>query len=183
MSNLLRSSSIALIASLACLPAKAEHRVALLIDNSQHQDKELATPARDLKKLQAGLERFGFRCSAERGLDEVALRTKIASFAESTPTAGTAMIYFSGPVMPGKTKNETGTALLGVNSAKGRGHVIPLVVKAMHEKGGSNTNLLVVDSSAPKTANESVPPQSLLAYADHTSFVKKVNQSDDLIAA
>ncbi len=81
--------------------AHAEHRVALLIDNGQHRTEALATPAKDLDQLAKQLQEFGFRCETAVALDEKQLKSTVEAFANSTPTLGTALVYFSGQALLG----------------------------------------------------------------------------------
>ncbi len=166
-----RTRLLTLILMLACGPAAlAEHRAALLIDNSAHSDGELAIPRRDMKLLAGGLERYGFRCEIVQGLDEKELQQAVDSFAERTPTRGTALVLFSGQALPGSYNGKEQLCLLGVSSKSGRGLGVRRVFEALTTRGGSLHNLLIL--ACPKTlANESeIPGGCLLARVDGNRF-------------
>ena len=135
-------------------PAYAEHRVALLIGNSEYQDKTLATPTRKLKLLAASLEKYGVRCTIRENLDEANLKSEIDRFADNTPTRGTALVYFAGQVLPGSYKGKPTICVLGTNSKIGRGYSLDLILKSLSGKGGSSQNLIVLDS--PQVPNKKI---------------------------
>jgi formylglycine-generating enzyme required for sulfatase activity len=142
----------------------AEHRVALLIGNSRYQDKSLSMPAKDLGAVAAALQKRGFHCKRMENVDESQLKVAIESFASKTPTRSTALVYFSGQVLPGSYKGKHGVCLLGINSKPGRGYSLALVLQDLFSKGGSAKNLVVIDSPTAATEKVDLPSECSLSY-------------------
>ena len=164
-------SIFALTLVLTSLPAQAEHRVALLIDNSDYEDESLKSPRRDLKALADRLGQFGFRCETHENLDESKLKSTIENFADRTPTLGTALVFFTGQVLPGKYKNNSGVAMLGVNSKPGRGYTVELALEALSQRGGSVLNLIVVDGPKAPTTEIKLPNDCVYVVAPYDTLL------------
>ena len=183
-----RRAFFVLLLSFVPALAWAEHRVALLIGNSAYKDKTLSVPETNLRALASGLERYGFRCKTVKDLGEAKLKSAIEDFSDSTPVRGTALIYFSGQVLPGSYKGKRGVCLLGTDSKRGRGYSLDLVLENLSEKGGSSRNLVVTKS--PEVLDHAVPNHSvelpqgcLLAFSKQDVLLGKLTGSGDLIAA
>lgn len=161
----------------------ADHRLALLIGNSSYQDKSLATPARDLDSIAADLSRRGFRCQVVKNLDEKQLKSTIEDFASTTPTCGTALVYFHGQVLAGSYNGKSGTCILGCNSKQGRGYRLDLAIQDLSTRGGSLHNLFIADSPAVPPSKIDLPPGCLLAYCDANGFQAALSGHGDLIGA
>jgi len=160
-------------------PGFSEHRVALLIDNSQHENPELAVSKPDLEKLTKGLKKYGFRCLVETGLTEDQLKAKIDSFARSTPTRSTALVYFCGSVLPGSYRGTEGLCLVGTNSKAGRGFGIDAAFEMLHTLGGSDRNFIVCDSPTAFQQVAELPAECLLA-GKLGRWTEKIASSRDL---
>ncbi len=159
---------------LAPCSASAEHRVALLIGNSDYADSALKTPKRDLKAMASRLEQFGFRCETHENLDESKLKSTIEGFANRTPTLGTALILFTGQVLPGKYKNDSGVAMLGVNSKPGRGYTVELALGELTQRGGSILNMVVVDGPKAPVTKVKLPDGCVYAVATFDTLLNNL---------
>ncbi len=160
-------------------PVKAEYRVALLIDNSQHQNDALKSLAPNLKALADSLEkRQGFHCEIVKNLDAKALKQTIESFAKSTPVRSTALVFFAGPVSPASSGGQASATLLGIGSKNGGGYALDSVFEDLRTQGGSQTNLVVVDCPTPIAHELTIPKECFLAFTD----AKTLETNADLIA-
>jgi formylglycine-generating enzyme required for sulfatase activity len=163
--------------------AFAEHRVALLIDNSAHEDEELATPTPNVQAITTALEKLGFRVDLLEGLGDEDLKKSIERFADATPVCGTSLIVFSGPLGSVDNKEETPLTLLGANSKKDRGYPIDDAVLTLSSHGGSTVNLLLVNTEvAPATAFEPTA-DSLIAFCEVESVLEHAIETKDLLSA
>ncbi|MDX1564442.1 MAG: formylglycine-generating enzyme family protein, partial [Phycisphaeraceae bacterium] len=97
----------------------------------------------------------------------------------TTPTRGTALIYFRGAVFPGSYKNKPGLCMLGTHSKKGRGFTVEQAFGLLHERGGSTSQFIVLDAPAQPSKKVKMPPGCALAFAG----VSQLGRSDDLLAA
>lgn len=161
-------------------PVHAEHHVALLIGNSNYQDKTLASPAKDLNALATGLSKFGVRCTVLENLDENGLRTAIEAFANSTPTRGTAIVYFSGHVLAGSHQGKSDACLMGTNSGNGRGYPIESVFDLLSTRGGSDLNIVIADSPQTPAFKATLPANSFFEFHDHANLLKALKTADNL---
>lgn len=160
-------------------PALAEYRVALLIDNRQEQGS-LETPAREMKVLAESLRKHhGFHCEIVKNLENKGLQQTIEQFAETTPIRSTALVYFAGLVSPATSKGKPTVTMLGVGSKRGRGYPLNSVFEDLHSKGGSERNIVVVDSPDPVNAHLQLPDGCLFANAE----AKTLESKQDLITA
>ncbi len=169
-------------ASLISLPAQAEHRVALLVGISQYDDASLATEAKDLSALAAALDQRGFRCATVENPDEEKLKGAIEHFAETTPTLGTALIFFNGQVLTGSYKGKPGVCLLGADSKPGRGYLLDEAFEQIHSRGGSELNLIIIDSPTSPSSKIRLPQGCLLAYSGATDFIDQLRGDGDFVA-
>lgn len=168
------------VLGVSCSSLRAEYRVALLIDNSRHQDKSLATPPRDLKALAESLrEQQGFRCEIVEDLEEKELQRAIEKFAKATPVRSTTLIYFAGPVSPGSSDGQPTATLLGIRSNNGKGYDLASVFENLHTQGGSWANCVVLDCANVSEQKFKLPERSLLAFAE----AKTLQATGDLLLA
>ncbi|PHR97392.1 MAG: hypothetical protein COA78_27730 [Blastopirellula sp.] len=152
----------------------AEHRVALLIGNSKYQDKSLSMPAKDLDSVAAALQKRGFYCKRMENVDESQLKVAIESFASKTPTRSTALVYFSGQALPGSYKGKSGVCLLGINSKRGRGYSLALVLQDLFSKGGSENNLIVIDCPTVPKEKIDAPGDCSVSFGGVESVLKQL---------
>lgn len=173
----------ALVLTFAVASANAEHRVALLVSNSNYQDKSLATPGADLAALHAALEKQGVRCRIARDLDEKQLRAAIEGFAATTPTRGTALVYFAGQVLPGSFNGKPGLCMLGLNSRKGRGYGVLNAFEALSTKGGSVVNIVIADGPQTHPWSGELPDDCLFAFNQGATLTRNLRAGGELLAA
>ena len=157
---------LTLLVLAAAASARAEHRFALIIGNSQYQDKSIKAPEKDLKAVEAALSKHGFYCRTVENLDEKKLKTTIESFASTTPTRGTALIYFAGAVAPGSYEKKPGLCMLGTNSKKGSGLTVGKALEVLDTKGGSFYQIVVLDAPARPAVKARLPQNAALAFSE-----------------
>ena len=159
-----------LLACVACAgtPARAEHRAALIIANSEYREDSLSAPARDAKALSARLARLGFRCTVKENLEDPDIKSAVEGFAGRTPTMGTALLVFCGEVRHSNYKGHKGACLMGINARSDRGGIsVALALEWMSERGGSARNLVLLDApNPPEESGFELPVDCLLAWGD-----------------
>lgn len=130
---------------IAC--AQAEHRVALVIGNDG---------------ILPRLEKLGFRCQSSANLSEKELSRLVESWSSTTPTNGTALFYFKGEV----TQNGKDFKLV---TTKNRGLSVTRILDAMHNRGGSIDNRVIIETDKQLPYHAKLPPGCSLGYADKAS--------------
>jgi len=171
-----------LLVLIAPVSARGEHRVALLIDNSGHKEK--ATPERDFDALAATLGRFGVRCTIKRDVaGERQLRDVINGFTNDTPTASTAIIYFTGWAVAGKHNGKDALVLVGVDSDRNRGYPLNKVLESLHDNGGSRLNIVIVDSPKTPKLKHEPPDESLIVFNDTPTLISNLSSREELLSA
>lgn len=131
-----------LVANFSAL--RAEHRVALVIGDESVAPK---------------LEKFGYRCRTSPLLSEKELTRLVESWAGNTPTRGTALLYFKGSLK--EEKNE-----LRFVTSNNRSVVVTRLIQAMHQRGGSTNNRILIETPERLTLPTGLPPECLIGYAD-----------------
>ncbi len=161
----------------------AEHRVAILIDNRSLESEEGAPPDARWPEFAGVLERYGFRVRRHRGLDERELSSVLEEFARTTPTRGTALVYFSGPVAQSSDGNDPRIVLSAAGGKRGRGYELQRLIRHLSERGGSSLQIVVVDPTEGVRAIEGAIPQSsvVIVGIDGAPLGTSGND-DDLIA-
>ncbi|MFM8470567.1 MAG: SUMF1/EgtB/PvdO family nonheme iron enzyme [Limisphaerales bacterium] len=179
------------LVALLSTAALAEHRAALLIGNSNYPKAALASPPRDIRAVGEALKKRGFAVTQAENLNAKELKDAVAAFARSVPTRGTALISFSGYVLP----NSKPDAPLADNA------LLPIDGNALHDgtvasshtgaarlmtglakDSGSVRNILIVDGcyahpAQQKTAKKGLiksgklAPESLVIFAAPTGEV------------
>lgn len=153
--------------------AKAEHRVALLIENSKYKDQEEQAPK--LASIKRALEQYGFQCRVLENLtNEYAFRDAIEGFAARTPTRSTALLYYRG-------RMSDGPSLLGVDS-RGK-YLLSKVLTTFNSKGGSGRNLLFLDVPGEVKFSEELPESFQVTFGEAGTLLSKLSGRPDLIAA
>lgn len=97
--------SLAALVFFVVSPAVAEHRMALVIGNSNYPKAPLASPSRDVRAVSDAFRKRGFVVTEAENLGAKELRAAVETFAWTVPTRGTAIVYFSGYALP-STKPE-----------------------------------------------------------------------------
>jgi len=176
--------TLALAVCFMSVSARAEFRVALLIDNSGDPQKEHATPQRDLDALVAALQRWGVRCTIKRDLErDNDIRDAVNQFAADTPTASTAIVYFTGRAVRGKHNGKDALVWTGPNDRDNRGYPLNNVLSSLNESGGSRLNIVIVDSPKTPQLKHDPPHECLIAFNDAPTLVKNLADADEMLAA
>jgi sulfatase modifying factor 1 len=166
--------------------ARAEHRHALVIGNSQYPKAELVSPPHDVRAVGEALTKRGFVVTQLENLTGEKLRTAFDTFARSIPTRGTALVYFSGYALPNKKADDptadnallpidgNGTSVQSVsNSQTGISSLMDRLVR----DGGSALNVLIVDGCYAYPLRAPDAPRGLIEPA------KVSNESRVIFAA
>jgi formylglycine-generating enzyme required for sulfatase activity len=139
----LLSRLLLLLATLAEL--KAEHRVALIIGNDSAAPK---------------LERFGYHCRTSPPLSEKELVRLVEGWSSTTPTRGTALLYFKGTIKEAKGD-------LHFVTSNNRSVAATRLMEAMHQRGGAITNRILIDSPERVSLPLKLPAGCAIGYADN----------------
>ncbi len=166
-------------AILGTLPlcARAEHRAALLIANSNYPKATLASPPNNVRIVGEALEKRGFVVTRAENLSSKEIRDTLATFARSVPTRGTALLYFSGYALPTTEDGNplADNALLPVDgNAASPGTVASSqtganrLLASLAKDSGSARNILIVDASYAHPAQRPTAPKGLIRSAKIT---------------
>ena len=126
--------------------ASAEHRAALVLDVHAYEAADLKLPKPNLQPLIKRLEAHGFQCTVKSNLDNNQIKREVEGFASRTPVRGTALVYFVGRAAPGEYLKKKTICLLDVKSRPGRGLGANFVLDQLQAKGGSSSNLVILDT-------------------------------------
>ena len=166
--------------------ANAEHRVALLIGNSDYaDDTALASPPQDIRAIAAVLQKFGFRITLATNVDRDTLDDSIHRFISSAPINGTAFVYFSGYVLTTKPENEPEKPILLTVEGNQAGLPLNELMDWLFLHSATSHNVIVLDGCNARSrhsttegppgisAVEHLPPDTWLGYADRPDDVIK----------
>ncbi|MEM7010790.1 MAG: hypothetical protein AAF585_04830 [Verrucomicrobiota bacterium] len=157
----------------AATSLQAEYRAALLI---QHES------GFDVGPVQVALERSGFHCKVVTDIKgERSIRDIIGSFAATTPTRGTALVYYSGEIvtLPGNK----GIGLPHNGAREGQGFSLMETLNSLKTRGGSLVDLYFLDSKVdPEIDGLQLPEYSAVIIGDGKSLVSKF-RGGDLLAS
>jgi formylglycine-generating enzyme required for sulfatase activity len=136
------------------LAAAGEHRVALLIGQSDYRGAKLAPIAADLRRVSDALARQGFRCETHENLAADELGRTVERFVRAVPNRGVAVVYFAGIALAGNTKGKPDTFLQPVDATAKSGHEIgtqgygvTALARALAEQSGALAATILVDAS------------------------------------
>ncbi|MCR9116340.1 MAG: formylglycine-generating enzyme family protein [bacterium] len=175
--------AIAMLLTLTCCASsvEGEHRAALLISVAGENDQ---TTSKAVKTVGAAFEQLGVRCEKQQNPDnEKALRNLTEDFANRTPTAGTAIVYFHGPTVEVKQSGKVDLMLIAADEKNDRGYRLSHLLAALSERGGSQLNIVLLDSSTSIPADFLPPPHCLLAQVDSKSLIDGLSESKDWSSA
>jgi formylglycine-generating enzyme required for sulfatase activity len=116
-------------------------------------------------------------------VDESQLKVAIENFASKTPTKSTALVYFSGQVLPGSYKGKSGVCLLGINSKRGRGYSLALILQDLFSKGGSAKNLIVIDCPTVPKEKIDVPGDCSVSFGGVERVLKQLSGEPSFAAS
>lgn len=152
--------------------AHAEHRSAILVGDKSD----------NLQAVAAGLERLGFYCrQVPTPKGERSVKNLLEGFASTTPTRGTAVVYFQGEVIR-STYNGTPSINLLPVEARGRGgFAVIALCDALTSRGGSSRNLVIIDAPNAPELTQQLPDGCLVAITTTADWLPKIDESTDLI--
>ena len=167
--SMLRLSALALLMLGVAPSVLAEHRVALLISNTEYKDAKAVENTPDIEPVVRSLERSGFHCSIARNLrNEYAFRDAIEPFAARTPTRSTAVVYYYGRIADGP----------GFLGTEGRGrYTLDKALQALATRSGSARNLLFIDSLNETELDVAVPDGVQLKTGSTVDLLKTVEST------
>lgn len=145
---------VAVLCTLCVKPALSEHRAALLIGNATYEKHALPTPYADVQAVATALTRRGFRTTVVLDVDAERLGEALERFAQSVPTRGTALVYYSGYAMQGERNGKRTNFLLPVDASvrnlkileKSRYSIMDLL-ELLHAKSGAGRQIVLVDGA------------------------------------
>ena len=151
----------------------AEHRTAVLVGKDAEQ----------LQVVADGLEQMGFYCrQVATPQGQRSVKNLLEGFARTTPTHGTALVYFQGDVSE-STSNGTSSIHLLPSEARGRGgFAVELLCEALVTRGGSTRNLVIIDAPKLQEPPQQLPDGCLVTFAKTNDWLPQVNASKDLLA-
>ena len=157
------------------LPATAEYRRALLIDNNRYDGQQQAVAAEGLESVVERLDHLAFQCHVLPPLaNHYAFRDAIEKFAERTPTRSTALLYYRGRLADGP----------GLLAVDGRGkYAIDRVLQALSDKGGSAQSHLFLEVPEASPLRMESPPDCRVYVGDTAALRKTLNGADGLVAS
>jgi formylglycine-generating enzyme required for sulfatase activity len=169
---------------------KAEHRVALIVNNYDYQLKEFSISKFAVDNLTQKLEALGFRTTMKENLGREELKTAIESFVNATPTRGTALVYFRGQVKPGNYKGKNGHFITSVDVKKNdpreignTGYEITQLLQFMHSHGGASNNFVLLENTEPiSDLKEKSYEDTFIASVKADSLGLQLSSSNNLIA-
>ncbi len=144
----------------------AEYRRALLVDNAKS----------GMDGVAKSLEVFGFECEIIEDQGDKDFSRKLSSWADTTPTNSTVLVYFVGPM-----GEKNGELAFGKESSN---DLTPIrqVFETLCSKGGNSTRLVVTRQGEPLPFKGELPPGCLFAYADLSSLSPSPGRLPDLVA-
>ena len=98
-------SALAAVAALACLPAVAADRVALLIGNNNYGSTPLRNATNDAKDLGDALKELGFQVIVRENATRKDMIEGIREFGQAIDGANTALFFYAGHAMQFKDRN------------------------------------------------------------------------------
>ncbi|MBL6922878.1 MAG: SUMF1/EgtB/PvdO family nonheme iron enzyme [Akkermansiaceae bacterium] len=133
--------------------ANANHRVALVIGNSQYPGKDaIPTVAQDAKSVAKLLTERNFRVTTtlDRKRDE--LRLLIQTFIDATPINGTALIYFGGHSMTANDHKDVAQALLLTVDGNRKAIILGELLEQVGTRSAAKSTIILIDSG------QGIPP-------------------------
>ncbi len=157
----------ALLLSLLAGFAHANHRVALVIGNSQYPGKDaIPTVAQDAESVAKLLRERNFRVTTALNRTRDELRISIQTFIDTTPINGTALIYFGGHSMTAKNNQDEMQALLLTVDGNRKAIILGELLEQVGENSAAKSTIILVDSGQgiPPGYDERRGPAGLNAF-------------------
>ena len=129
--------------------AQANHRVALVIGNSQYSGKDaIPSVPQDVETMEKLLNDRDFRVTTALNQTRDELRLVLAAFIDSTPINGTALIYFGGHAMTARNNQGEEQALLLTIDGNRKAIVLGEVVEQVGRASAAKSTIILVDSGS-----------------------------------
>ena len=144
--------------------AHANHRVALVISNSQYPGKDaIPTVAQDAQAVSKLLQDRDFRVTTALNRTRDELRLLINTFIDSTPINGTALIYFGGHSMTVKDNKGIEQVLLLTIDGNRKAILLRNVIGRVETSSAAKSTIILIDSGRgiPSRYNERRDPPGL----------------------
>ena len=128
-------------------PAFANHRVALVIGNSNYEGKAaLPTVRHDTETVSKLLRERDFRVTTALNRTRDEQRLLINDFIKSTPINGTALIYFGGHSMTVRDPKNVAQSLLLTTEGNRKAIILSEVIKLAAGSSAAKSKIILVDS-------------------------------------
>jgi hypothetical protein len=172
------AGSLALLA-LACLPARAAERVALLIGNNNYSAQPLRNAVNDARDLAEALKELGFQVIVKENASRKDMVEGIREFGQAIDGANAALFFYAGHAMQFKDRNY----LIPIDAAMGSEEDVTFFsvevgqVFDRMDRARTKFNFLILDAcrdnpfaasfkvSSQGLAQMSSPTGTLIAYA------------------
>lgn len=144
----------------------ANHRVALVIGNSQYPGKDaIPTAAQDAQTVANLLQAWHFRVTTAMNRTRDELRFVIKSFIDSTPVNGTAVIYVGGHSMTFKDNKGVEQPLLLTIEGNRKAILLSDLIEEVGTSSAAKSTIILIDSGpgAPSAYSERRDPPGLNA--------------------
>ena len=148
-------------------PARANHRVALVIGSSQYSGKDaIPEVARDVQIVANLLEERQFRVTTAQDRPRDELRNLLQTFIDSTPVNGTALIYFGGHSMTVKDNQGVFQGLLLTVDGNRKAIVLGELLEQVATSSAAKSTVILIDSGQgiPPGYDERRGPPGLNAF-------------------
>ena len=144
---------ISFFASFFCSASYANHRVALVVGNSEYRGQDsIPTVEKDALTVAKLLKDRDFLVTSALNQTRDDLRIVLKAFIESTPINGTALIYFGGHSMTVKDNNGAEQALLLTVDGNRKAILLGDLLEQVSESSAAKSTILMIDSG------QGVPP-------------------------
>lgn len=147
--------------------AHANHRVALVIGNSEYRGKDaIPSVTQDAETVAKLLKTRDFRVTTALNRTRDELRVVIQTFIDSTPINGTALIYFSGHAMTANDTKDVAQALLLTVDGNRKAIVLGELIEQVGTHSAAKSTIILVDSGngIPPGYSEKRGPIGLNAF-------------------
>ena len=143
----IRFLAISFFASFFLAASYANHRVALVVGNSNYRGKDsIPTVGKDVLTVAKLLKDRDFLVTSALNQTRDELRIVLKSFIESTPINGTALIYFGGHSMTVKDNNGVEQALLLTVDGNRKAILLGELLEQVEESSAAKSTILLIDS-------------------------------------
>lgn len=129
------------------------HRVALLLGNADYEGFKLPGVTKSLDVLEQSLDKHGFRVVRRENLNQADFQSAIDEFVATVPTAGVALVYYTGlgahAERFGKFENllrPVKTSIGNDGDYRSKGVNLDKLVESFREQSGARKTLLFLDA-------------------------------------